>query len=172
MLKVKAITAERLDQKMGPTEKTAAWVGPRAWTRGTVLVIEGETLIRRWLQWVLHSRGYEVVTATTAQEAEAVLCQLGARHIGLVIVDVHLRPASDIMAGYQLYQIWKWAYPTMPFLLMSDDTHDRKLTAVQEGSVQLLIKRFLIADLMDAVRSLYGRAPTAHDTSPITALTG
>lgn len=146
------IMAASQDRQIDPTEHTSACVGTRAWTRGTVLVVEDEKLIRQWLRWVLHSRGYEVVTAATTQEAEAAIRQLGAWHVDLVIVDTHLRSTSDGMAGYQMYQSWKRAYPMMRFLLMSDAAHDRELVPARDSSVQFLVKRFLIADLMDAVR--------------------
>jgi DNA-binding response OmpR family regulator len=145
---------------------------PPAGSRGCVLVIESEKLIRNWLHWVLHSRGYEVVTAATAEEAEHRLYHVGANQFGLVIADVNLKhvPNRVPLAGYQLYQTWKRSFPAMPFLLMSDAPRDRQLADVKEGAVALLVKRFVIAQLMEAVRLLYRQQTPIHDTAIKVAL--
>ncbi len=154
MLKIKKITIDQESQKV-KSIRTALSLKPRdKRTRGTILVIESEKLICNWLRWVLHCRGYEVLIAATAEEAEAQICRTDADQLHLVIADVHLRQASPDkeMAGYQLYQRWTQAYSNVPFLLITEQTGDQELVDVKEGKVPLLVKRFLIADLMEAVR--------------------
>jgi DNA-binding response OmpR family regulator len=121
---------------------------------------------------VAHTRGYEVSTAATTQEATIQRYRVGDDQFDLVILDVHLRSASHVipLAGYRLYQRWKQSHPTTPFLLMSDETRDRELIDNHEGGVLLLIKRFLIAALMDAVRRLCCRESPRLDASMRVAL--
>lgn len=136
-------------------------------TRGRVLVIESEKLIRNWLRWVLHSRGYEVVTAANEDEAEQRLYHVGAYHFNLVIVDVNLKHTSrdEPLAGYQLYKTWKLLLPNLRFLLISEEAQDRQLADVKAGTVRLLVKRFVIAELMEVVRPLCRQQTPIHDTA-------
>jgi DNA-binding response OmpR family regulator len=134
----------------------------RRGTRGAVLVIESDKLIRNWLHWVLHSRGYQVLTASTTQEAETHLYHIGANHFNLVIVDVSLKPTSPQVAsdGHRLYQAWKQLFPRMPFLLMSDKDIRDEVSDVYNETVDFLVKRFFIAELMEKVRDLATPKPT------------
>ena len=67
----------------------------RSRTRGVILVLESDKLIRNWLHWVLRSRGYKALTASTLQEAEAHLYHIGANQLDLVMADVSFKVSSQ-----------------------------------------------------------------------------
>jgi DNA-binding response OmpR family regulator len=110
-----------------------------------ILVLESDKLIRNWLHWVLRSRGYEALTASTLREAEAHLYHIGANQLDLVIVDVSFKPTPSQAAseGQQLYQAWKTLLPTLPFLLMSDEDIGAEVNDVYNETISCLGKRSL-----------------------------
>lgn len=69
------------------------------------------------------------------------------------------------LVGYQRDQTWKRSFPSMPFLLISDEPLDRQLADVKEGAVGLLMNRFVIAELMEAVQLQYQHQAPMHDTA-------
>jgi len=90
------------------------------------------------------------------QEAEAHLYHIGANQLDLVIVDVSLKPTLSQSAseGQRIYQAWKPLFPTLPFLLMSDEDISLEVNDVYNETIGCLVKRFLIAELMEKIRDL------------------
>lgn len=116
-----------------------------------ILLIDDDTASCFFLSLALASRGWEVITATTVQEAEAASRRLGPEDIGLVIADVHLSNNLRAWEGFELYTRWKASHPTLPFLLMSSDPCCKTLSAVCNGSVGFLYKPFDLRDLFETV---------------------
>jgi DNA-binding NarL/FixJ family response regulator len=119
----------------------------------TVLIVEDNAGVRETLVEILHSQGYLVRTAATAEEAEAALQQLGAEGVQLVITDIQLTPDARAREGYALYQRWTALHPRLPFLLMSGDPRHQDLPAVRAGAVRWLTKPFSPAVLLDTIRA-------------------
>lgn len=120
-----------------------------------ILIIDDDMLIRDMLREGLALQGYQPITATTVQEAEAVLQQYGADTLGLVITDLHLTADLQAKEGYVLYTHWTVRYPAIPFLLISGDPGAQALPAIQTGTVSFLAKPFSLRILLDMVRRLF-----------------
>jgi DNA-binding NtrC family response regulator len=119
-----------------------------------VLIVEDEAPLRNLLQRVLRLHGYTAVTAATVQEAEKLFQQLGAGAIALVIADINLSNNPAGQEGYELFQRWTAAHPTLPFVLISGATSSRTLPAVRTGAVRFLAKPFPLDELLETVRAL------------------
>ncbi|GIX48951.1 MAG: hypothetical protein KatS3mg131_3162 [Candidatus Tectimicrobiota bacterium] len=122
--------------------------------RPRILVVDDDAAVRELLVEALGLRQYAVTAVASVQEAEEVRQRVGPEAIALVIADVRLTPTGQ--EGYELYQRWKAAHPTMRFLLMSGDPHSRTLPDVATGAVPFLSKPFTIQELLDRVRDLIG----------------
>ena len=116
-----------------------------------ILLIDDDTASCFLLSLALASHGWEVITATTVQEAEAASRRIGPEGIGLVIVDVHLSNNLCAWKGFELYTRWTAAHSTLPFLLMSGDPRCKTLSTVCNGSVGFLYKPFDLWHLFETV---------------------
>lgn len=125
----------------------------------TILLIDDDEASCFLLAKALASRGWEVVTATTVQEAEAASHRLGPEDIGLVITDVHLSNNVDVWEGLGLYTRWTAAHPTLPFVLMSGDPRCKTFAAVCNGAVGFLSKPFTLRRLFEAVEAHLRQCP-------------
>jgi DNA-binding NtrC family response regulator len=122
--------------------------------RPTVLIIEDEAVIRELLYEILHTYGYSVMTAATVQEAEEIRQKLTPEVISLVLTDINLSHTPHGQEGYDLFQRWTEAHPTLPFVLMSAAASSLALPAVCTGSVRLVSKPFDLDALLDVVQGL------------------
>jgi DNA-binding NtrC family response regulator len=118
-----------------------------------ILLIDDDQATCFLLSQALVSQGWEVVTATTVQEAEAAGRRLGPEALGLVIADVHLSGNLNAWEGVELYTRWSGAHPTLPFLLISGDPRCKAFAAVRNGSVGFLYKPFDLQRLFKAVKT-------------------
>lgn len=119
----------------------------------TILLIDDDEASCFLLSQALVLRGWEVVTATTVEEAEAVSRRHGPENIGLVITDVHLSNNLDAWEGFEIYTRWTAAHPTLPFLLMSGDSRCKTFAAVRNGSAGFLSKPFAFQHLFETVEA-------------------
>ena len=126
-------------------------------TNPTILIIENEAGMRALLEDILRLQGYEILTATTVEQAEATRQRLTPGSIGLVIADVHLTTGLETREGYALYQRWRTWDLGLPFLLISGDPSTRDLPDVRAGAVRWLAKPFTPGELLEAVREVLGR---------------
>jgi DNA-binding NtrC family response regulator len=122
--------------------------------RPTVLIIEDEAVIRELLHEVLHTYGYSVITAATVQEAEEIRQRLTPEAIGLVLTDINLSHTPHGQEGYDLFQRWTEAHPTLPFVLMSAAASSLALPAMRTGRVRLVSKPFDLDALLAVVEGL------------------
>lgn len=122
--------------------------------RGTILVIDHDRTVRDFLASILPAHGYDVVTATTAEEAEDVRQLIAPACIDLAMTDIHLRDDSPAWEGYVLYHCWTILQPKLPFVLMSDRSDSQALSALRRPAVRFLAKPFTAAVLLDTVTAL------------------
>jgi len=129
--------------------------------RLTVLIIEDEVVIRELLyeilDEILHTYGYSIMTAATVQEAEEIRQRLAPEGIGLVLTDINLSHTSHGQEGYDLFQRWTEAHPTLPFVLMSAAASSLALPAMCTRSVRVVSKPFDLDALLDVVQSLLAK---------------
>ena len=123
-------------------------------TQATILVVDDDKAVRSLLCEALNLHGYKVIATATAQEADTVLQRLGTAAIGLVIADIQLTADPQAREGYELYERWTTAHPTLPFLLISGDPTSQTLPAIRTGAVRFLAKPFALSGLLATVQTL------------------
>ncbi len=123
-----------------------------------VLVVEDEIQIRRLLRVSLERSGYEVVEASTGEEAigEAVRCQPGA-----VLLDLGLPDLDGLLV---LKRLREWTQA--PVLVVSVRDHeDEKISALDNGANDYITKPFSTGELLARLRaSLRSAQPPAKST--------
>ena len=111
-----------------------------------VLVIEDETNIRSFVQTVLETNGYQVLTASTCQQGTMMF----SSHIpDMVILDLGL-PDRD---GLEFIRVAR-EISTVPILVLSArTTEEDKVAALDLGANDYVTKPFGMAELMARVRA-------------------
>jgi two-component system KDP operon response regulator KdpE len=114
-------------------------------TRATILVVEDETEIRRFLRSSLTTEGYKVVEAATAGRGAI---DAASHKPDLAIVDLGL-PDFD---GVELIRrIREWS--SMPILVLSARVQERaKIDALDAGADDYVTKPFGVGELLARVR--------------------
>ena len=114
----------------------------------TILVIEDERQIRRFLKDGLESLGYRVLLAADAAEG-LELCGAGDEEIDVILADVILpgMPGAELLE--HAIELQPYATP----VLMSGYTDDvLERTGIDESDVPLVEKPFEISDLASVIR--------------------
>jgi two-component system, OmpR family, KDP operon response regulator KdpE len=128
--------------------------------QATVLVVDDEPPIRRFLHTALAAAGYRVVEAGTATQAS---CSLADRQPDLLILDLGLPDRS----GFELItEIRKTS--AVPILVLSARHDERsKVEALDLGADDYLAKPFGMAELMARLRAALRHALQAQGEFPI-----
>lgn len=111
----------------------------------TLLVIEDEAQMRRFLRASLVSSGYHVFEAETAAEG---LTQAAARNPDLVLLDLGLPDQDGLLVTERLRE---WA--KMPIIVLSARGNEAdKIKALDAGADDYLTKPFGIGELLARIR--------------------
>lgn len=113
--------------------------------RQTILVIEDELQMRRFLRASLDGNGYQVFEAETAQDG---LAQAGARSPDLVLLDLGL-PDLDGLEVTQQLRTWT----KLPIIVISArGKEEDKIKALDAGADDYLTKPFGVGELLARIR--------------------
>jgi len=123
-----------------------------------VVVIEDEHQIRRALRATLVSQGYRFFEATTGAEG---LTEAATRQPDIVIVDLGL-PDMDGLEVIRHLREWS----SVPIIILSarDQEHD-KITALDLGADDYVVKPFSVGELLARMRSARRHAALAQGRS-------
>ena len=118
----------------------------------SILVVDDEPLVVKFIERVLQRSGFSVLTATAPDEALA-LCQDLSVPVDVVLCDVMMPKMNGVQLGAQILEI----RPTVQLILMSgySDLDARRMMAGSR-TVAFLKKPFSMATLLTAVGGLHG----------------
>jgi two-component system response regulator MprA len=123
-----------------------------------ILVVDDDTRLRNALQRVLVFSGFEVEVAADGTEA---LARLSARAFDAMVLDV-MMPGSD---GIEVCEQLRASGNELPVLMLTarDAVRDR-VTGLEAGADDYLVKPFANEELVARVRALLRRAGTVSET--------
>ena len=126
----------------------------------TVLVVEDELAILKFVRTALQRQGYTVVEATSAEDA-LLLAASRERHLHLLLTDL----VMPNMNGRDLYEKVATLHPGIKVILMSGYSADvpRRSDHVEEN-VPFLHKPFSMKQLSEKVREVLDRDDETTDT--------
>jgi two-component system KDP operon response regulator KdpE len=111
----------------------------------TVLVIEDEAQMRRFLRASLPPHGYVLIEAQTGREG---IANAGASNPDIILLDLGLPDADGIDVTRQLREFTK-----TPIIVLSAREQDRhKVAALDAGADDYLTKPFSVSELLARIR--------------------
>jgi two-component system KDP operon response regulator KdpE len=111
----------------------------------TIIVIEDEAQIRRFLRTTLVSEGYQVIEAETGKQG---LAEAATRKPDLVILDLGL-PDMDGVEVVRGIRTWS----TVPVIILSARSQESdKVSALDAGADDYLVKPFGVGELLARIR--------------------
>lgn len=124
-----------------------------------ILIVDDEPQIRKQLRYALGGYGYDVITATTGEEALAAAAQ---HNPDTIILDVSLGAEPD---GIELCRrIREWS--SVPIIMLSVHGEDKMIvTALHAGADDYLTKPFSMEELQARITAIRRRASLASDIS-------
>jgi two-component system KDP operon response regulator KdpE len=125
-----------------------------------VLVVDDEPQLRRALDINLRIRDYEVVLATTGEDA---LQQAARRRPDLVILDLGLPGIDgvDVIRGLR-------GWTDVPIIVLTvRDSESEKVLALDAGADDYVTKPFALGELLARVRAALRRAAPPADDEPL-----
>jgi two-component system KDP operon response regulator KdpE len=113
----------------------------------SILIVDDERQIRRFLEISLQAQGYETLSAASGAEA---LTLAAARRVALVVLDLGL---PDLDGHEVLRRLRDWT--AMPVLVLSARAHEaEKVRALDAGANDYLVKPFGVEELGARIRVL------------------
>ena len=111
----------------------------------TIVVVEDEAQIRRFLRTTLVSEGYQVVEAETGKQG---LAEAATRKPDLVILDLGL-PDMDCVEVVRGIRTWS----AVPVIILSARSQESdKISALDAGADDYLVKPFGVGELLARIR--------------------
>ncbi|OIR05557.1 KDP operon transcriptional regulatory protein KdpE [mine drainage metagenome] len=111
----------------------------------TIIIIEDETQIRRFLRTALASEGYQVIEAETGKQG---LTEAATRKPDLIILDLGL-PDMDGVAVVRGVRAWS----AVPVIILSARSQESdKISALDAGADDYLVKPFGVGELLARIR--------------------
>lgn len=117
--------------------------------RRSVLVVDDELNFVILLDRVLTKKGYQVTTATNAQQALALIGQQAT--FDLAVVDIRMEPID----GLALLAELKQRLPHLKVIMLTAyPTYETRMTSVQKGASAYFTKPVELETFLDTVRQL------------------
>lgn len=114
-------------------------------SQATIIIVEDETQIRRFLRTALVSEGYQVIEAETGKHG---LAEAATRKPDLVILDLGL-PDMDGVEVVRGIRAWS----SVPVIILSARSQESdKISALDAGADDYLVKPFGVGELLARIR--------------------
>jgi two-component system KDP operon response regulator KdpE len=111
----------------------------------TLIVIEDEAQIRRFLRATLTSEGYQVIEAETGKQG---LIEAATRKPDLIILDLGL-PDMDGIEVIKKLRTWS----SVPIIILSARSQENdKISSLDAGADDYLVKPFSVGELLARIR--------------------
>jgi len=111
----------------------------------TIIVIEDEAQIRRFLRTTLASEGYQVIEAETGKQG---LTEAATRKPDLIILDLGLPDMDGVEVVKELR-----AWSSVPVVILSARSQESdKISALDAGADDYLVKPFGVGELLARIR--------------------
>ena len=128
-----------------------------------ILIVDDEKDIRALLGMMLEDEGYDVATASNANEARTTLL---ANPPKLAILDIWMRESD--MDGIELLEWVKSVYPQLPVLMISGHgTIETAVQAMKLGAYDYLTKPASVPDLARVIRKAYERIQLKRENTTL-----
>ena len=122
----------------------------------TIIVIEDEAQIRRFLRTSLTSEGYQLIEAETGKQG---LTEAGTRKPDLIILDLGL-PDMDGVEVVKELRTWS----SVPIIILSARSQESdKISALDAGADDYLVKPFGIGELLARIRVALRHMPITEN---------
>lgn len=130
----------------------------------TVVIVDDEVSIRRFIRHVLRGAGYGVLEAQNAAEARAAI-QAHEGAVALVISDIRMPGGNGLDLGVDL----EGTRPGMPVLYISGLIDSVAVQSILlRDPLAILAKPFTDKELVKRVQALIGAAPSMQSAAPPT----
>lgn len=126
----------------------------------TILIVDDDRKITDMLRRTLAYEGYQVFTAADGQEA---LAQAQAHRPDLVVLD-WLMPGLD---GIEVARRLRAADNTLILMLTARDAVEDRVTGLDNGADDYLVKPFTPAELLARIRALLRRSESSSKERPL-----
>lgn len=123
-----------------------------------ILVVEDDALLLQGLLLALQSEGYACDGVSTARDAQL---SLSAGHYSLIVLDLGL-PDEDGVHFLQRIRRDKFSQPVL--ILTARDTLDDRISGLDAGADDYLIKPFALEELNARIRALLRRQHNQGDS--------
>jgi two-component system KDP operon response regulator KdpE len=128
-------------------------------TGATILIVEDENQMRRFLRTALEVHGYRIVEAATAREG---LAHATAHNPDVMLLDLGLPDGDGIVITRRIRE---WS--RMPVIVLSARGREEdKVSALDAGADDYLTKPFSVGELLARVRVALRHASHAADGTP------
>ena len=129
-------------------------------SKARIMIVDDEPSVRRFLKRSLIAHGYDMLEATTGEEA---LDLVALNQPDLVILDLGL---PDISGNVVLQRIREWSQ--IPIIILSARNQEKdKITALDIGADDYLTKPFGVGELMARLRVALRRQTSQIVDEPI-----
>lgn len=130
----------------------------------TLIVIEDEAQIRRFLRTTLASEGYHVIEAETGKQG---LTETATRKPDLIVLDLGLPDMDGVEVVKELR-----AWSSVPIVILSARSQESdKIAALDAGADDYLVKPFGVGELLARLRvALRHVSPAAHGEEGVFAV--
>jgi DNA-binding NtrC family response regulator len=128
-----------------------------------VLLLTADQKLRNLIEQLFIIDGVKTLTATTVEEIETLIVQVGLARLVLVIIDTAAFGADELQQQQRsgrVLRTWTVKYLGLPYLVIGSVLQRASMLSEHTEIVQFLVKPFRLNELVSAVRRLWSERKT------------